>query len=217
MDRHPETGDPVTLRDPDGREYVSRVQALGNGLVVVARPRDLPADDALAAGTAVDVAWADADGVVTVLPTRILAAHAAGDLPVWSLAVTGPAFNEQRRRSDRVAATGPVVVRAATAKRGGVRGALVDVSEGGVRCAVAAGTADQFVAGRADVVAEFRLGSVDFAIPGRVEFLRATRHPAQLEEMVVVFDDSATDAAELRAQVAVLEAESLQSGDDGGG
>jgi c-di-GMP-binding flagellar brake protein YcgR len=216
VERHPETGDPITLRDPAGREYVSRVQDLGNGLVVVARPRDLPPDDVLAAGTDVDVAWADADGVVTVLPTRILAAHAAGDLPVWSLAVTGPAFNEQRRRSDRVAAAGPVVVRAAAAKRGGVNGALVDLSEGGVRCAVAAGTADQFLAGRADVVAEFRLGSVDFAIPGRVEFLRPTRHPAQLEEMVVVFDDPVPDAEELRAQVAALGAESLQAGDEGG-
>jgi hypothetical protein len=214
VERHPEPGDTVVLRDPAGREHESRVQGLGNGLLVVRQPRDLPADVAPGAGTELEVAWADSDGVVTVLPTRILVAHAAGDLPVWSLSVTGPAVNEQRRRSDRALATGPVVVRAADAERSGVRGALVDVSEGGVRCAVQAGAADRFLASAQDVVAEFRLGAVDFAIPGKVEFLRPTRHPALLEELVVVFEQPVPDAGALRTAVSALEAQSLDTGAD---
>jgi len=44
------------LRDHAGRQYASRVEDLAAGLVVVARPHDLP-DEALGAGTEVDVTW----------------------------------------------------------------------------------------------------------------------------------------------------------------
>jgi hypothetical protein len=217
VEQHPDLGDPIVLRDHDGREHPSTVRDLGNGLLVVAQPRDVPADEVIGTGADVTVTWADPDGVVLVLPTRILAVHGDGPVPRWSLAVTGPAYTQQRRRSDRAAATGPVVIRTVGGERSyAVTGSLVDVSEGGVRCAVATGSADRFLMGPPEVVAEFRLGTVDFALPGRVEFLRPTKNPTQVEDLVVVFDEPVADVGSLRKEVFALEVRALEEGAEGG-
>lgn len=213
MELHPNVNDPVVLRDHADREYPSRVEDLGEGLLVVARPHDLPADETFGRGTQLNVVWADADGVVTLLPTRIMAAHVEGSLQLWSLAVTGPAVREQRRRFVRVAATGPVTFRSAADETEVVTGSLVDVSEGAVRCTVRAGAADGFMGDRNQVIAEFRFGTVDFAAPGRVEFLRPTTHPAELEELVVVFDEQVADA--LRKQVFAQQVRTLRMRGEG--
>lgn len=202
MDQHPEIDDPVLLRDHAGREFRSRVVDRGAGLLVVERPA-LPEDEALGAGIELDVKWTDADGVVTTLPTRILSAHEDQTLGLWSLVVTGPASVAQRRRFERTAVEGSVLIHPAGGDQGhAVAGGLVDVGEGGVRCTVAAGAADWFLIGPREVVAEFRLGDADFAVPGTVEFLRATTHPSQLEDLVVVFDEPVADAAALRTALA---------------
>jgi hypothetical protein len=161
------------------------------------------------------VVWADSGGGVMVLPTRIMAAHVEGTLRLWSLAVTGQPSREQRRRFVRAAATGPVSLRPAAGDRTGVvTGSLVDVSEGAVRCTVAAGAADGFLAGRHEVIAEFRFGTVDFAVPGSVEFLRPTAHPAELEELVVVFDEPVADADALRKQLFAQQVRTLRTRGD---
>lgn len=207
MEPYPNLNDPVVLRDHADREYRSRVEDLGAGLLVVARPRDLPADEVFGSGMEVSVAWADSEGGVTVLPTRILSAHDDGPRRLWSLAVTGPPSTQQRRRFDRAAAAGPVTLRPAGGdKTSAVTGSLVDVGEGGVRCTVRAGSADAFLAGHNQVVAEFRFGTVDFAIPGRVEFLRPTTRPAELEDLVVVFDEPVAEADALREQALAAQA-----------
>lgn len=199
MELHPNVNDPVVLRDRADREYPSRVEDLREGLLVVARPHGLPADEEFGRGTEMNVVWADDDGVVTLLPTRLMAAHIDGTVLLWSLAVIGPAVREQRRRFVRVAASGPVTFRSTEGGTTAVKGSLVDVSEGAVRCTVSAGAADGFLAGSNEVIAEFRFGKVDFAAPGRVEFLRPTKHPAEFEELVVLFDEEVADA--LRKQV----------------
>jgi c-di-GMP-binding flagellar brake protein YcgR len=199
VEERPKVYDPVVLRDRAGRQYASRVENLGEGLVVVAQPRALPDEDAFVNGTEVDVAWAESDDAVSVLPTRILATHAQGPLQLWSLVVTGPVLVEQRRRVERVEATGPVVLRPpAGTKAAAVKGNLIDLSEKAVRCSVKTGSADGFLAGPSEVVAEFSVGTASFAVPGRVEFVRATKHPTLLEELVVVFDDPVAKVDALR-------------------
>ena len=216
MELHPNVNDPVLLRDHADREYRSRVEDLGDGLLVVARPHDLPADEAFDTGTELSVAWAGSGGGLTVLPTRLLAAHAEGTLRLWSLVVTGPAFTEQRRRFVRAAAAGDVALRPAAGKKtDAVTGSLIDVSEGAVRCAVGAGAADGFLGGRNEVIAEFRFGTVDFAVPGRVEFLRPTARPAEFEELVVVFDEPVADADALRKQIFAQQVRTLRARGDG--
>lgn len=212
METHPNLNDPVVLRDGADREYLSRVEDLAVGLVVVARPLDLPADEAFDPGTEMNLVWVDGTGVSTVLPARILAAHAEGSLQLWSLAATGPAFREQRRRFVRVPASGPVVLwPAADAEADPIEGTLLDVSEAAVRCTVGAGAADRFLTSADPVVAEFRFGTEDFAVPGRVEFLRPTAHPAEFEQLVVVFDEPVAEADALRKQVFEAERRTLQA------
>jgi hypothetical protein len=96
-----------------------------------------------------------------------------------------------------------------------VSGDLVEVSDGGNRCAVEVGAPDRFLAGSNAVVAEFRLGTVDFTVPGRVEFLRASSRPAELEEAVVVFDEPVADLDSLRQQVFLLQVETPPAPDEG--
>ncbi|MGY2873292.1 c-di-GMP-binding flagellar brake protein YcgR [Marmoricola sp. URHA0025 HA25] len=200
MEEHPEINDPVVLRGAAGDEYPSRVVNLSTGLVVVAQPRDLPGDAAYGAGTDVSVEWADSDNAVMVLPTRILAVH--GDDELWSLVVTGAAAIGQRRRFERVDATGPVELRPAEGNdTAAVTGTLVDISEVALRCSIETGSADGFLGQRNQVVAAFRLGTADFAIPGRVEFARGTKRPMETEELVVLFDEPVPDPEELRKQV----------------
>lgn len=199
MEQRLKVNDPVVLRDSAGRQYASRVENLGEGLVVVAQPAALPDEEAFLNGTELSVAWAESDDVVTVLPTRILATHGEGASRAWSLIVTGPALVEQRRRVERVAATGPVVLRSSGgSETAAVTGSLVDISEKAVRCYVRAGSADGFLSDRNEVVAEFRVGTENFAVPGRVEFVRATKHPTQFEELVVLFDEPVADVDALR-------------------
>jgi c-di-GMP-binding flagellar brake protein YcgR len=202
VDQQPGIDDLVVLRDAADREYATRVDDLGQGLVVVVRPHDLPAGEAFGNGTALTVSWADENGDITLLPTKILAAHGDDSVPLWSLVVTGPAEMAQRRRFERVEVEGEVVLRPVDGgEDDAVPGNLVDVSEGALRCAVETGTADRFLGAQNAVVAEFSLGTADFAVPGRVEFIRATKRPTEVEDLVVLFDEPVADAVRLRKQL----------------
>ena len=202
MEQRPKIDDPVVLRDQAGRQYASRVENLGEGLVVVAQPPALPNEEAFLNGTELGVAWAESDAVVTVLPTQILATHAEGASQLWSLVVTGPALMEQRRRVERVDATGPVVLRSPGGNEtAAVTGSLIDISEKAVRCTVETGSADGFLSDRNEVITEFSIGTANFALPGRVEFVRATKQPTQFEELVVLFDEPVADVDALRKHI----------------
>ena len=203
VEEQPSINDPVVLRDAAGAAHASQVRNLGTGLVVVARPNDLPEDDeTFGVGTELSVEWADADATVMVLQTKILAVH-GDETELWSLVVSGPATIGQRRKFERVAATGPVELQPAEDHEiDAVAGSLIDVSEAAVHCSVETGSADGFLGDRNQVVASFRFGTADFAIPGRVEFARGTKRPMEIEELVVVFDQPVADVAALREQLA---------------
>jgi hypothetical protein len=217
VEQRPNVSDPVVLRDQAGRQYTSRVENLGEGLVVVARPPALPDEEAFLNGTELGVAWAESDGLVTVLPTRILATHAEGALQLWSLVVTGPALAERGRRVERVDATGPVVLRSPGGNEiAAVTGSLIDISEKAVRCAVETGSADGYLSGRTKVIAEFSVGTANFAVPGRVEFVRATKNPTQFEELVVLFDEPVADVDALRKHIFAQEVRTPLAAGEGG-
>ncbi|HEX2895888.1 MAG TPA: PilZ domain-containing protein [Marmoricola sp.] len=216
MQQRPQVHDPVVLRDQADRGYASRVENLAEGLVVVAQPPGLP-DDGFVNGTELSVVWAESVDSVAVLPTRILAAHMQGPAKVWSLVVTGPASLEQRRRVERVDVSGPVTLRPpAGVATTAVDGGLVDLSEDALRCSVRTGSADGFLGSHNQVVAEFSVGTADFALPGRVEFVRATKHPTQWEELVVLFDQPVAKVDVLRKHLFAHEATEPRDRDDPG-
>jgi c-di-GMP-binding flagellar brake protein YcgR len=204
VQERPEIDDPVVLRDAADREHASRVEDLGQGLVVVVQPHDLSADVTYGNGAEITVSWADENGDVITLPTKILAAHGDDAVQLWSLVVTGPAEMAQRRKFERVEVEGPVGLRPTGGEDDDVvPGELVDVSEAALRCGVETGSADRFLGADNHVVAEFRLGDDDFAVPGRVEFVRATKRPTEVEDLIVLFDEPVADAARLRKQLHV--------------
>ncbi|MFL6024070.1 MAG: hypothetical protein ACJ72O_12090 [Marmoricola sp.] len=214
MELYPNVNDPIVLRDQTDREYRSRVEDVSVGLLVVARPLDLRADEPLGPGHEVNVVWADAAGVSTLLPTRILSAHAEGALDLWSVAVTGPAVRDQRRRFVRSPAVGSVVVRSATEESESISGTLIDLSEAALRCTIEAGAADGFLGSGDQVVAEFRFGSADFTVKGRLDFLRSTAHPAAFEEVVVLFDEPVGAGDALRKEIFAKEVRKLRQRTD---
>jgi hypothetical protein len=212
--QYPDLNDPVVLRDQADREYASRVENLGERLVVVAQPKGLSADETYGSGTEISVTWSDADGVVMALPTRILAVHGDGSGLRWSLVVTGQATSEQRRRVERVDVTGPVALRAPDDdERATIPGSLIDASEKAIQFYVEAGSADRFM-NRSDVVVTFALADAEFTIPGRVEFVRATKQPTRYEILVVLFDEPVTDVDLLRKHLYAQEAQQPATDDE---
>ena len=200
MDPQPRVNDLVTLWDQDDREYRSRVEDVGDEVLTVARPLDLLADHRFDPGAELLVSWAASNGVA-VLPVELVAEHTEGPVATWTLRPTRNGWIEQRRRYVRVPASGTLSLRL----RGdgqtveALTGTLVDLSEGGLRCAVDVALADAL---ETDLVqASFRFGDQDFDIPGRIVFRRSGTQPSQVIQLVVLFDEPVRDADRLRRQI----------------
>ncbi len=201
MDLRPGLNEPVTLHAQAGPEYRSRVEGLASELLTLAGPLDLPLEADHRPGTDWLVSWSVRGGVA-VLPTQLVATHSEHGLGLWSLAVTGTGWVEQRRRFVRVPAFGRVSLRS---REGGadddaVPGTLVDISEGALRCSVdpahaAAPLLDE------KVLACFRFGDLEFAVPARVVSRRAAARHVAAELLVVLFDEPNRDADALRKQI----------------
>lgn len=201
MDHRPSVNDPVVLRDHDHREYRSRVEDTGPDALTVARPLDLPADRDVGPGAELLVTWSCPRGIA-VLPVRLVGTHTEGDLRLWSTAVLGAGWVEQRRRFVRVPASGPLTLRPRDDDPAveAIAGTLIEISEGALRCVVEAGTADH-LAYDEQVTAGFRFGDGEFAVPARIGVRRPGARPAELAELVVVFDEPVQDADALRKQI----------------
>lgn len=215
MDLRPDINEPVVLRAADDREYRSRVEDVGPGVLTVARPHDLPAEGDFGPGAELMVTWGSARGVA-ILPTRLDASCAEGTVALWSLAVTGDGWVEQQRRFVRVPLAGAVTLgpRADRPEPTTVTGHLVDVSEGALRCTVDAATADELLADRVEVTAGFRFGDRDFTLAAHVESRRPAPHVADLAEVVVVFDEPVREADALRKQVYRQQLQARRAKDD---
>ncbi|WP_127507470.1 PilZ domain-containing protein [Actinoplanes solisilvae] len=123
----PDVDSPVHLLVA-GESRPSRVVSAGDGTVTVTAPADGPVP---AAGEDIDVYWA-VPGSRIVLPCRLT--EISGETPGrWTLTPTAAARHDDRRRSARGGALTTVDLHAerdgATAKA-----ALIDISEGGLRC-----------------------------------------------------------------------------------
>ena len=106
----PQSGDGVELRDEDGGEHRTDVQAVAGELLTVRRPAALAPGVPLLIGAGLLVSWSSGENAVTKTRARISAIRYAGDLLLWDLALLGEPWQEQRRRWARVALTGPILV-----------------------------------------------------------------------------------------------------------
>jgi len=202
MDVLPVVNELIVLRDPDDREYQSRVEDLGPAVMTVAQPLDLPVNHTLGPGSDLLALWNCPRGIA-VLPVRIIATYAEGALRLWSTTITGPGWVEQRRRFVRIPVNGPVQL----VPHGGEYGLeavpdpvpakIIEISEGALRCTVSDAAFDS-LAEAGPVQAGFRFGDVDFSIPGHINVRRHGAHPDDPMQVVVEFDEPVKDADALR-------------------
>jgi c-di-GMP-binding flagellar brake protein YcgR len=209
----PQLNDPVLLRDHAGRTYRSRVEGVEPGVLTVARPLDLPVehDDAREAG--MQVTWRCGRGIA-VVPTRLLGTHVERGLALWSMAITGAGWVEQRRSFVRVPASGLLTLRPRDAQAAAttVTGRLVDLSEAALRCAVDA-EASELLSHGTEVSAGFRFGTATFTIPASIGPRRPSARSDELAELLVVFEDAVRHADALRKEIFAQQRRALRAKD----
>lgn len=190
----------VTITDSDGREYRSRVEDVGDGLLVFARPLTLPVEHEFAVGQPLLASWPDPEGLtlatVTLIETRV-----REHLGLWVTEVED-LRRQQRRQYVRVPAPGPIELRPLepTSDGGSVTGQLLDVSEAALRCALRIADAEA-VTNAPGRLAGFVLAETSFSVPATLLRTEPSRKDDQLAECVLTFDIDEREAAELRRRV----------------
>jgi c-di-GMP-binding flagellar brake protein YcgR len=197
----PNINQPVTVTDVHDHVYPSRVEDAAPGVLVVARPFDLPAEHAPAIGTEILIAWTTSRGVA-VLPGRLAGARQERTVRLWVVEITGEAWFEQRRQYVRVPALGHVTLLISNAELGtdSALGDIVDVSEAALCCSIEPGPTEVLLTEGIEITARFRLGH-QFELPGHIAKRRPGRRSPGRAELVVRFDTIDTQADRLRREV----------------
>jgi hypothetical protein len=198
----PEVHRLVTIADEDGHEFCSRVEDVGDGVLVLARPLTLPLEHQFDIGRPLLVSWPDPEGLTGAI-VRLVGTRAREHLGLWVTEVD-ELYRQQRRQFVRVPALGPIELVAAGGEPGEpfphVAGHLLDLSEAALRCALRSADAEA-VAGATNLLASFTLDGDRFTLP--VTMLRAepSRRDEQVLECVLTFRIDDREAAELRRRV----------------
>jgi PilZ domain-containing protein len=202
----PQPGVGVELRDEDGGEHRTVVQAVADGLLTVRRPAALPPGVPLLIGAGLLVSWSSGENAVAKVAARITAIRYDGDLLLWDLGLLGEPWQEQRRRWVRVALTGPITVtevvdEARTLPPGVEHGELLDISEVALRCVIPAGA---IWASRrnARVSLSFALPDQQLELVGRVLTSRIPAGTPNRREVVAQFEPDPAQTEALRRYVA---------------
>ena len=193
----------VTLTDQLGRQYRSRIEDFDDGLLVLARPLDLPVEHEFGLGALVLVSWPDPTGIVEV-DTELIDSQLPGRLGCWLVRELGPYRIQQRREFVRVPVPGLARVSMLEAESGTsgtpLTARLVTLSEAALRCAL---PTDQ-VAGinlgdQASV--EFAMSGTEFELTASVLKLEPSRREGGVLELVLLFEADESTSAELRRLV----------------
>jgi hypothetical protein len=191
----------IALRTDAGHEFASRVEGVGDGVVTVARPLDLPAEHDMRPGSKLMVAWRIPNGI-WVLPCQLTGVRREGMLSFWDVLVTGDPWREQRRAFVRAAVMGTVGLTwtARDDEKLEASGMLADLSEAGLRFI----SSDEKLIRRAPSGTEVE---VELSTPGNAFTLQAQvvrvnpseQHPDVPQwQVVLVFIDPGRTADDLR-------------------
>jgi len=187
----------VTLTDQLGRQYRSRIEDVGDGTLVLARPLDMLVEHEFGIGAPVLVSWSDPAGVVEV-DTELLDSQLPGRLGCWLVGELGPYRIQQRRQFVRVPVSGLArvsVLDAESGPRAAPRTAkLITLSEAALRCALPGDQAGDISLGDQALV-EFGLSGKEFQLIASVLKLEPARREQGVLELVLLFaaDDSTAD------------------------
>lgn len=198
----PEVHRLVTIADEDGHEFCSRVEDVGDGMLVLARPLTLPLEHQFDIGRPLLVSWPDPEGL-TVAIVKLVGTRARGHLGLWVTEVE-ELYRQQRRQFVRVPALGPIELAATGGEPGEpfphVAGHLLDLSEAALRCALRPADAEA-VAGAANLLASFALDGDRFTLPVTMLRSEPSRRDERVLECVLTFRIDDRGAAELRRRV----------------
>ncbi len=189
----------VTVCDIDGREFASRVEDAGPGLLVLARPLTLPLEHDFEVGRLLFVSWPDLTGLTTATGT-LIGTRARGSLGLWVVQQLGELSRQQRRQFVRVPAMGPMEL-IATGDPGQpishIAGHLLDLSEAALRCALRESDA-RLLASSMELTVGFDLDERRFTLPATILRGQPKRHDGDSVELVLTFRIDEAQAAELR-------------------
>jgi hypothetical protein len=234
----PDVGDPVAIRDEQGRTYRSRVEDIDGDIITVAQPVDLPVLEPFVEGDELLLTWTRAEGVA-VLAAHLAATRTERTIRLWDLLPTGQSWTEQRREHVRVPAGGTMSVQVVAGDSTGAdaatgdaadadvaaeadvaagaprpftlfRAQLVDVSESALRCALAPGQDDEGLTEGVAVSTRFSVGGSEFELPG-VIYRRHEQDRPEPTRLVVRFEHSERDADALRKEVFAVQLEMRRS------
>ena len=202
----PQSGAGLDLRDEDGGEHRTVVQAVAGELLTVRRPAALAPGVPVLIGAELMASWSSGENAVTKVRARIAAIRYDGDLLLWDLALLGEPWQEQRRRWARVTLTGPITVtevvdEARSLPAGSEHGELLDISEVALRCVIPAGA---IWASRRNARLRLRFALPDrqFELDGRVLTSRIPAATPDRRELVAQFEASAEQTEAVRRYVA---------------
>lgn len=174
-DDHPDVGSVVDLVPASrGGSFLSWMEAVGDDEFVVAAPTDAamrPVE--VAEGERVDLVWRG-PAQLHSLPCELVAV-APAEQPRWLLRRAGVVQRGQRRGAVRAPLSVPVSLGPESAR---ATGTTIDLSEGGLRCVLDAGSAaDRLVAGsppgqEAGTVTQLSLRLPDLAVSCLAEITR---------------------------------------------
>jgi hypothetical protein len=194
----PAVGTPMFLVLGEHVNFRSRLESVDSETFTVAAPLEVLGPATLKAGHELDVFWAPPRSRI-VLPTRVVSI--SGEAPFrWTLAPTEAPRQSNRR--EFVRGGGGAAVRLLTGERE-IDGALLDISEGGLRCwidePVRLAPGDLLTA----VVA---LGaSSDVELTGTILTVRDAPHGDPGQHIVLTFDTKESMAKMIRLYVRTWE------------
>jgi hypothetical protein len=194
----------VTLTDLQGRQFRSRIEDVGDGTLVLARPLDLPVEHDFGIGAPVLLSWPDRTGIVTA-NTELVESQLPGRLGLWLVRVLEPYRIQQRRQFVRVPVHGQALVNFPDAESGTLGGApltarLMHVSEAALRCALPQDDADG-ISLQDQAVVEFSFGASRFHLDAHVLKLEPAAREKAVVELVLAFQIDENEAATLRRLV----------------
>jgi len=217
----PEVGDPVAIRDEQGRTYRSRVEDIDADVITIAQPVDLPVLEPYVEGDELLLTWTRAAGVA-VLAAQLAATRTERTIRLWDLLPTGQSWTEQRREHVRVPAGGAMTVQAivphTSADPDGsddeppqpLRAQLVDVSEAALRCSLIPGQDDEGLAEGVPVNTRFSVRDSEFEIAGVIHRRKEGERP-EPTRLIVLFEHSERVADALRREVFAVQLEMRRS------
>ncbi|MEV6302958.1 PilZ domain-containing protein [Actinoplanes sp. NPDC051861] len=190
----PAVGTSMYLVLGEGVNFRSRLESIDGATFTVGAPLETNGPAELQPGQHFDVFWAPPRTRI-VLPSRLVAMSAGGPFR-WTLAPTGNPVQSNRR--EYVRGGGGAAVRL-TAGGPAIEGALLDISEGGLRCWVDVPTA---LAPGDPMDATVSLGAAgDVAVSGTVLTVREAPHGDPGQHIVLTFDVGESLAQMIRLYV----------------